>query len=154
MSRCSCCACADCIMHETRTMPRKQIQRGDLPLRSSPKGTGAIDPLDPMQGMPSGELLALAGLAEPEIIRRLNAVGERFGKVRNVLLLPKLADTGRRQLTFLVNFESALDASRAGRAMNCPLYGYTTIIVSLPQQAGARETQSRPSALAETRTAL
>ncbi len=135
-------------------MPRKQIQRRALPLRRSPEGGAAIDPSGPMQTMPSGELLALAELAAPEIIRRLNAVGERFGKVRNVLLLPKLADAGRQQLTFLVNFASALDASRAGRALNCPLYGYTTLIVSLPQPSGVRETQSRQSALAETRAPL
>jgi hypothetical protein len=106
------------------------------------------DPHDPMQFRPSGEIPSLATLDSPDAIRQLTAVGERFGKVRGVLLLPKLTDSNQNYATFLVNFETGADATRAAQTLNCPLYGYTTVIVAVPQMPAAPEPPIRQSRFA------
>lgn len=90
-----------------------------------------VNPTIPLSKQPSQEIFSLALLDDTEALDRLAHIAERFGKVQSVLLLSNLPETATS--TFLVNFAAHSDAFQAARELHCQLYGFTSVIVSLPR---------------------
>jgi hypothetical protein len=80
------------------------------------------------------DLGALSSLGcDMEVAHCLRSIGSQFGRVLHVHPLPALLKSGRKAASFLVVFDSDGSAVRASREMDCPLFGFTTVIVSIPR---------------------
>jgi hypothetical protein len=76
---------------------------------------------------------ALASLgSQEEMIIGLRAIAGRHGKVLGVSRLPALVQSEKGVATFLIDFETTREALIASRQMKCPVFGYSTLIVSIP----------------------
>ncbi len=86
------------------------------------------------------EILALAARPDEfEIIAGLREIAGRYGEVRAVTSLAGLAQAAEGVATFLVDFATTSAALLAARELDCPLFGYHTLIVSIPRPGGGRE---------------
>ena len=80
------------------------------------------------------DLRALSSLAcEIEIAHCLTSIASRFGSVLHVHPLPALLRSGRKSASFMVVFDTDVAAMLAAREMDCPMFGFTTVIVSIPR---------------------
>lgn len=81
----------------------------------------------------SDEVRSLASRHEVEIVASLRNIAGRYGRVLEVSLLPEPVKEGSPVSTFLIDFEMTLEAVAAARAMQCPLAGFSTVMVSIPR---------------------
>lgn len=106
-----------------------------------------VNPTTPLSKQPSQEIFALALLDDTDALDRLAHIAERFGKVQSVLLLSAQPELEAASSTFLVNFAAHADAFQAARELHCQLYGFTSVIVSLPRMMSlSPERDSQPVA--------
>jgi hypothetical protein len=82
-------------------------------------------------------LQSLAGL--PSVARMseaLHLLAQDYGEVRSVSSLLGAAESGHDKLYFLVDFERSADALAASRGLPGFLFGFSTLLVTLPRIVG------------------
>lgn len=66
----------------------------------------------------------------------LHALAQAYGEVRSVSPLVGTAASEHDKLHFLIDFERSADALAASRGLPGFLFGFSTLLVSLPRIAG------------------
>lgn len=66
------------------------------------------------------------------VLDGLLEIASRFGKVGDITALENPHNTPSDHDLFLVNFEETADAIVAARKLKCHLFGFSTLLVSVP----------------------
>ena len=67
---------------------------------------------------------------DTQIIARLSEIGRKLGELESVT---PLYPPGAAQRLYLISFRDNASAAHAARTLDCQLYGYTSVLVWLPQ---------------------
>jgi len=83
---------------------------------------------------PAAEIRALASLSsDSEIVDRLRKLAGQHGAVVAIYRIPAFADSDQDRDTFLVDFETTVDALNASLQLKCHLSSFRTLTISLPR---------------------
>jgi hypothetical protein len=83
------------------------------------------------------EIEALGLLAgEADIHRRLHQITSAYGTVRAILRTDGTSVGMDKRNNYLVEFDRSQDALAAAQALRCYLYGFSTLLVSVPLNGG------------------
>lgn len=80
------------------------------------------------------EALASSG-SEFEIVEQLRKIAGNYGNVAGIFHPPATIQPELKDNIFLVEFETTVDALAASKGLNCPLVGFSTLIVWVPRPA-------------------
>ncbi len=72
--------------------------------------------------------------SEAKMVEALREIAGVFGKTLSVTPMPKTAKSNDH--LFLIHFDQTRDAIAASKAMKCYLYGFSTLMVSIPAIEG------------------
>ena len=65
----------------------------------------------------------------------LTRVLSELGKINSISFMPPLTERGVEEHVFFVNFENSDAAMAAANCLDCILYGFSTVVVRVPQAA-------------------
>jgi hypothetical protein len=69
--------------------------------------------------------------SEAKMIEALKEIASVFGKTLSVSAMPQSGDSD--DYLFLIHFDQTKDAIAASKAMKCYLYGFSTLMASIPR---------------------
>ncbi|WP_439114747.1 hypothetical protein [Hydrogenophaga sp.] len=79
------------------------------------------------------EIQALSHMGSKHaVLGGLLAIASRYGKVGEITALERPQNAASDHDIFLVNFEETADAIVAARKLKCHLFGFSTLLVSVP----------------------
>lgn len=79
------------------------------------------------------EILALGQMqTQVAMLSGLRDIASRYGKVGDITQLANPHNAPQDQQVFLVNFDDTADAIAAARKLKCHLFGFSTLLVSVP----------------------
>jgi hypothetical protein len=61
-------------------------------------------------------------------------IASQYGKVAVITPLPSSSQSPLNHQIFLVDYEDTVDAIAASRGLKCQLFGFSTLLVSIPRQ--------------------
>ena len=72
---------------------------------------------------------------ESRTVEDLTRILSEFGEINSISFMPPLMERGMEEHVFFVNFENSDAAMAAANCLDCILYGFSTVVVRVPQAA-------------------